>query len=303
MLNPPSHDPADAMRRHLPTLCLLFAVLLLPARVRAAERAVWIDHADYRTPGTLSLPSGCTARHRCAALVLLHGTGSSKDEVNGLYARLAQRLAAIGVASLRIDFAGTGDSPVDYRHYTLSSATRDAGAALDWLRAQPGIDAQRLGLVGASQGGLIAQLLAERVDGLRYLLLLSSVGDDGIGPFKPWFDQYYEQARVQGYATTTYDWRSPLDFPLQWFEEVRAQTALSDFGRYHGALLAIAGDEDDVVPYASSIRLLKASGSRDASLVLIKGADHIFRIFDPQQSKADEALAAACDWLRRRSGP
>lgn len=271
---------------------------LLPAAAAAEIESLSLDNGEYRIPGTLVLPVQSQVASSWPAVLMLHGTGSNKDEVGGVYQRLATELARAGIASLRIDFAGTGDSPVDYRQYTLSSAKRDAGVALKALGEHVGVDPQRLGVLGFSQGGLIAQGLVVKQPGIRALATWSSVANDGVGVFQALFDEHLDQARRDGYAVVKFPWRGPLNFSLEWFEEVRASTALSDMEGYHGKLLAIAGLADDTVPYEASLRLVEAAGSTDARVILIKDADHIYHALDQDQSQIDEVIEQTLRFFR-----
>lgn len=264
----------------------------------AREIRLQLDNGEYLVPAVLSLPADDRAA-AVPAVLMLHGTASHKDEVGQLYRRLAQALAARGVASIRIDFAGNGDSPVDGLHYSLASACRDAELALSTLGARDDVDAGRLGILGFSQGGLIAQLVVARDPRLKAMATWSSVAMDGIGTFQPLFDQYYGQARQQGYATLEFAWRPPLKLSRAWFEQVREATALRDMGHYQGALLAIAGTADELVPWRSSLDLIQATGSTDASLVLIKGGNHIYNVLDEDQGRAEELLAITALWFAR----
>lgn len=155
------------------SLCSLFAAALLalagcqavapgavPVKVveEVVEEIVSLDNGSYKVPAIYTKPA--VAAGPFPAVIMLHGTASQKNEVGGLYQRLAAQLAQKGIASLRIDFAGTGDSPVDYRHYSLTSAVNDALTAVNFLAAQSDINSEHLGVIGFSQGGLIAQRAA-----------------------------------------------------------------------------------------------------------------------------------------------
>ncbi len=272
--------------------------------VDVIEQSIVLDNGNYKVPAIYTKPA--VQGKRFAAVIMLHGTASQKNEVGGLYQRLAAQLAQEGIASLRIDFAGTGDSPVDYRHYSLTSAVGDALTGVNFLAAQADINSERLGVIGFSQGGLIAQRAALADSRLQALVAWSSVAEDGIGPFKFLFDQYYAEAQAKGFATVHFDWRpTPLYFGLQWFDEVKSHTTLTDFSAYRGKLLAIAGTADPIVPYASAINLVARSSSKNAEALLIKNADHMFNVLGDgganglaqDQSTAELLLSSTRQWL------
>lgn len=274
--------------------------------VNTLEETIALDNGSYKVPAIYTRPA--VAGKRFPAVIMLHGTASQKNEVGGLYQRLAAQLAQVGIASLRIDFAGTGDSPVDYRYYSLISAVNDALTGVNFLAAQSDINSEHLGVIGFSQGGLIAQRAALADSRLQALVAWSSVGGDGIGPFAFLFEQYYAEAQANGFAVVHFDWRpAPLYFGLQWFDEVKAQTTLSDMAAYQGKLLAIAGAADPLVPYQSSIALIEHSSSKNAEMHLIKDADHMFNVLGSggenglaaDQSAAELLLTITREWLER----
>ncbi len=281
-------------------LGLLLAVALIP--VVHSEELFYIDGQAHEIPAILSLPNPAptASKAKPAAVLLLHGTASQKNEVGNLYQRLAQALAEAGIASLRIDFAGTGDSPVDYRHYTLSSASNDARVAIEFLRAHGEIDSTRIAVLGFSQGGLIAQQVALEDSKLAALALWSSVAADGSAAFAGLFDRYYEQAQRDGFATVEFPWRSALEFPHQWFEEVREQTLRSAMEAFDRPLLVVAGAADQVVPPEQSMALMGSATHPYSQGILLAGASHIFNVLDAEQSSPgqDEALLhTTVSWL------
>ncbi len=271
-----------------------------------SEQALMIDNGEYKIPGILVLPKNVENK-KAPVMLLLHGTASQKNEVGGLYQRLAVELANAGIASLRIDFAGTGDSQVDYRHYSLTSAQRDVKTALDFLVVRADIDSQHMGLVGFSQGGLIAQLVAAQDARIQTLVAWSSAVSDGnnVGAFKSFFDQYYAEAKANSFAVVKFPWRAqPLNFGLQWFDEIKINNSLEKMKSYNGKLLAVAGSADTIVPYASSLDLINAAASSNAEFTLIKNADHLFNVLganglSEDQSVAEELLATTAGWIQR----
>jgi dienelactone hydrolase len=96
------------------------------------------------------------------AMLLLHGCSGMFDRQGRLaprYTELAARLAAMGVHALALDSLGArGERElctqrIGQRKVTQLQRRRDALGALQWLAAQPGVDPQKLGLLGWSNGG------------------------------------------------------------------------------------------------------------------------------------------------------
>jgi len=141
------------------TLCLLAA-----AGAAAAQQLVDVPSLERVDGQPLSLPGiwfaapGSTA----PAMLLLHGCGGPYDARGRLNERLratAARLNGLGVGALVVDsLMPRGEKElctqrVGTRAVTQANRRRDALGALQWLAAQPGVDATRLGLIGWSNGG------------------------------------------------------------------------------------------------------------------------------------------------------
>lgn len=290
----------------------LYLLLLAVPKV-GAQDTIFIEGEGYAIPAVLNHPATGVA---APGLLMLHGTASQKNEVGNLYARLAEGLAKRGIASLRIDFAGSGESSVSYREYSLTSATQDAQTALRFLGAQDRVNAQALAVLGFSQGGLIAQSLITREPQIRTLITWSTVATDGVGSFQTFFDQHYAQAKEQGYASVRFPWLTqPLQFDLRWFEEIREQRTLSAMSTYTGPILAIAGSADSTVTYTQSVDLIAQSTNVQSRSIVLAGADHIFRVLEAEDLKDDAEgknakarsdellLRLSIDWLVARLQP
>lgn len=138
--------------------------------------------------GTLLLPAG-EGPH--PAILLLNGSGSQDRDVNvaGLpvFAVLAESLAQRGIATLRLDDRGIGGSSAPAPASPLDLAT-DASAAFAALRGAEGIEASCTGMLGHSEGAMIAFLSAENADPA---FILSLAGMHG-----PMAETLYEQSEA-----------------------------------------------------------------------------------------------------------
>ena len=131
--------------------------------------------------GTLSIPDG--AGPFPAAVLLSDMGGQDRDTRQGgyrLFADLASNLARQGVAVLRLDDRGVGQSGGDGRLVTTAVLVRDAQAALSYLRVRPSIDPARTGFIGHGEGGNVALLAAAQALPPSFVVGLAAAGVLGL---------------------------------------------------------------------------------------------------------------------------
>lgn len=135
-------------------------------------RAIRFDNADARFVGTLLLPSAPTNR-RLPGVVILQGSSTNLRREYEFY---ADHFARLGLAVVTFDKRGTGESSGNYVAATYDDLAADAAAAVQFLRAQPGVDSARVGIWGLSQGAFIAPLVARRIASLAFVVAVSPPG-------------------------------------------------------------------------------------------------------------------------------
>jgi hypothetical protein len=133
-----------------------------------------------RLAGTLTLPPG---KGPFPAIVLIAGSGAhDRDETlfgHKPFRVLADHLTREGMAVLRYDKRGVGASTGDYASATTADFAADADAAVRFLAARSDIDAHRIGLIGHSEGGLIAPIVANRNRKVAFVVLMAGSAVDG----------------------------------------------------------------------------------------------------------------------------
>ena len=108
----------------------------------------------------VTLPDGFdTTTGQCPMVILMHGIFSSKDYIP--MTQLAKGLAKAGIASVRFDFNGHGKSEGRMQDMTIEKELADAQAIWNYVRSLPYVDG--IGLLGHSQGGVVASMTAGRL--------------------------------------------------------------------------------------------------------------------------------------------
>jgi alpha-beta hydrolase superfamily lysophospholipase len=164
----------------------LACTLLVPrthAEMKRGRKPVAPAAVAPAAPGGLTITP--EAPRPLPGVVLLSGFGAQDRDGNSvgpgdfhLYfaAALARKLGEAGVASLRCDDRGAGQSTGDFKRATFDTLAGDARAELQALRAEPAVDPARTALVGHSEGALEAMSVGARDGKLRALALLAPPG-------------------------------------------------------------------------------------------------------------------------------
>ena len=212
----------------------------------------------------------------CPLVIVLHGFTSSKDRAHTVAACEAMQEA--GFATLRFDLYGHGESGGEFRNHTLYKWISNTLAVLDYAQALNFVT--DIYLSGHSQGGLVAALVGGMAPELVRGLILRA----------PAFmiPRGTRQGCLLGFSF------DPLHIP----EEIQVIKGLTLGGnyirvaqtihvedaleRFHGPVLLLHGDADDVVPLEDSIEVARQLS--DCSLLVIPGETHHFNRY-PEQSR------------------
>ena len=237
--------------------------------------------------GMFHHPAG---RAPAPAVLLIHGFTGNKVEAFRVFVRTARRLAATGIAALRIDCRGCGDSGGEFRQMTVSTETEDVLAALAWLRAHAGVDPGRLGLLGYSMGSLPAVAALADDGALRAAALWSPVAHPArlvaARSYPGWegcleeHDAVYLEAWEVGKGLV--DELLAID-PLEIARSIRVP------------VLIVHGDRDESVPVESSDAyetVFRESGIRHRKII-VPGALHLYNT--PQHQEALQS--ATVEWF------
>jgi dienelactone hydrolase len=289
---------------------------LIPPEARQFE-PVMLDHEQYSEimfrndvqnlslGGMLFLPA---EDGPFPAAVIIQGSGTS-NRANRWYLKLTRHLQDDGIAVLLPDKRGSEKSEGDWRTSSLQDLATDTLAALAYLSEKPGIDATRVGIVGMSQGGWIAPIVASQNQSLAFVV---SVVGSAVTPreqllyeenynlrqigFLPGISNllaYLGAANVRYLAQPgLYDLIVDYD-PLPYWHDVTSKS------------LVLLGADDTNVPTAVSARRLRNLANPKIRVVIYPGSGHALES-PPGQGNSifrQDALEAISDFILNKGPP
>lgn len=251
---------------------LCFILAFLAVSVVAFSK----DYKVYGPQGGLAmdvtLPDNFnTETDKCPMVILMHGIFSSKNIVP--IPALAKALAQKGIASIRFDFGGHWNSEGQMQQMTIGKEIEDALAMWEYAKSLPYVT--RIGLLGHSQGGVVASMtagiLASRGDSPAALVLIApgSIIQDACRNGK-FFGAKFDPADPPEYIKCFGIMKLGREYIL-------TTQKLDIFGTakaYTGPVRLIHGSEDTIVPLSCSDKFVE-SYSQEAELLVVEGENHM----------------------------
>lgn len=136
--------------------------------------------AGIRLAGTLTKPK-TAGPHPVVVLISGSGAQDRNEEMAGHkpFLIIADYLSRNGIAVLRYDDRGTAQSEGNFATATTKDLATDASSAVQYLSTRKDIDQQNIGLMGHSEGGVIAPIVAAELDNVAFIVLLAGTGISG----------------------------------------------------------------------------------------------------------------------------
>lgn len=144
------------------------------------EEEVKFKNNQIELAGTLTYPK---TGSNFPAVILIHGSGPNNrnQELFGhqMFKDIASDLTKSGIAVLRYDKRGIGQSTGSFEKAILKDFASDVAAALAFLKSHSKIDSTKIGLLGHSEGGMIAPMVATKHPEISFVILLAGPGVSG----------------------------------------------------------------------------------------------------------------------------
>jgi uncharacterized protein len=250
-----------------------------PSPARSEPIELWRN--DVRLVGTLEVPA-LAANERVPLVILAHGFTSSQNEP--LIRATAQALQEAHVASIRFDFEAHGASGGQQVDMTVPNEIQDAQVVYDYARSLPFVS--KIGLVGHSQGGVVAAMLAGQLG--EHISALVLFAPATVIP---------DNARAGDILGARFDPNNPPDsITVNGFQVGRGYIVTAQSlpvwevpARYTGSVSLIQGAADQIVPVGRSEQYVTIFAH--GQLHVLPGQDHSF------SSDPGQPAALAADFL------
>ena len=265
----------------------------------------FVESRDVQVPVTWTYPKGA-AGQRFPLVVMAHGHGGSRKE-SGSFDRVANDLAARGVATIRMDFPGCGDSTESFANNNLGNMLADILASRDFAISQPQVDADRVGLFGWSMGGRLVLMLSDRNDEFDAVATWAPAVTAGAGSMVDFLggpDAYAASKAIahrDGYVPFVTRWGQEQKLGPGFFTDMEESRPLDQVKKFTGSLFVLYGDKDDVVlPAVADSAVSAATSSVEVSRYIVRGADHGLGVFSNEPHYTEQAVSKTVEFLADR---
>ena len=147
---------------------------------------VTFSNGDIKLAGTLTIPK-TEGKHPAVVMITGSGPQNRDEELFGFkpFKVIADYLTRNGIAVLRYDDRGVGGSTGEsVSHYTSEDFADDVLEAVKFLKPRNDINPEQIGLMGHSEGGIIAPLAAAKSNDIAFIVLMAGTGVKGIDIIK-----------------------------------------------------------------------------------------------------------------------
>jgi len=252
------------------------------------QKPFYFHNHNQLIAGTLHFPDG-PGPH--PGVIFCHGFTGHKSEAHFLFVKASRALAGRGMASLRFDFRGSGESEGEFVEMTPSAEISDARCALRAFAGEAEVDERRLGVIGLSLGGLVAACTAGREPMIKSVVLWSAVAENTRLSQIAADDDMRRQLDSRGWIDL-----GGLKLGRDFLKDSATIDPIEELAKSNAPVLIIHGTADASVPFkhAEKYHAVLNTPGRKVKLTLMEGVDHTFNRLDWEAS----VIEATADWLK-----
>lgn len=234
-----------------------------------SEEDVIYESGGVEVHATVTMPVN---NEKVPYVIICHGHGGSRSENGGLNA-IAQELAEKGIASIRMDYPGCGDSKEQFRNNNLTNMIQYTEDAMKYMDNHYAVNKDSVGIFGYSMGGRISlEMLANKKYNFKAICLLAPAADTEdlkklFGGTENWeLLKKTAQESKDGYVDFTTIYGQKQELSTKWFadlEEKDFTTLMQEVKKsYNGPSMVIYAVDDIAVSPSVSKGVAETLGSK-----------------------------------------
>ncbi|MFQ6049435.1 MAG: alpha/beta hydrolase [Candidatus Paceibacterales bacterium] len=238
----------------------------------------FLNEKKERLWGVLTLPRG---NKKVPAVISVHGFAKTKSERK--FVELARNLAKNGVASLRFDFSGCGDSEGKFEEMRISKQVEELNAAFQRLIKEKRIDKERIGVFSHSLGTVIAVLFQKKYERAKCLVLTALALDQ-----KRLIGEWYTPSQIENWERQGYLDTEKFRIGIGYLREAKDYTGI--LSEIKIPTLVLHGKRDEDIPKKITREAFSKIGAKEKKMIIIGEADHHFEDYFGKKELAESAL-------------
>ncbi len=240
--------------------------------------------------GMLHLPEG-KGKYPC--VVFFHGLTESKNEAMFLFRNISRELLKSGIASLRMDYRGMGDSDGESRNMTVWTQLKDAASGVEYVLRRKEIDNNKIGLYGMHSGGYLASAIAGLFPVKSIVFLDAALN----------YRAYWEHKVLNGRFGSKSSTKKSLDLNgLQignkYLQSIRSSEKRynENFKEYKGTVLIINKNKKEARPGYAACRYVKIPAIKIKKMVFA-GENNGLSVVSQSRERI---ITASCRWFESK---
>lgn len=249
------------------------------------QKYVEIKRDGLTLRGMLHVPDNVSSK--VPMVILLHGFCDDRNEINFVHNELSQRLCDAGIASVRFDMNGSGESDGRFEDMTISSEILDAKAMLNYVESLDFVDSKKIALHGCSLGGCVASMVAGQCKERVQALSLWCPAPDLVYNLKKHLTlcgQDVSNIEKDGCADV-----EGLKLSLKFYQDACTLDPYKEASLFDKNVCTIHGDQDITASCECSYKYKEIFKER-TKCIIVKGAEHRFKSFVFREARMKGAL-------------
>jgi len=237
-------------------------IVNIPADV--VNKDIIIETPRYEITATYTLPEG---EGPFPLVIMSHGFLGGRNQRGG-FAAIAVELAHQGIASIRMDFAGCGDSTADFQLNNLTGMASDVIACREWAINNLPVDKDAICLLGYSLGSLVSLCATLHMPDICNAMVL--LAPAGMVDIRSLYYSQYQEALKDGYYTTV-SYGKSYNVSTSWYEDLFSLEILLKTYNARANVFMVYGTRDTLLSVETA---LQCAEKLQAKKLEIDGAYH-----------------------------